>query len=114
MRQVVFGAPRAFPRNFSFPANAEKQPILDQEPKTVIKSLTFWVGGITYAVQVEFNNGTKSPVFGQDGGLPLKLEFPETATYRKLVMEFSRVSKFLRSMVLYGENDEIISKVEIP
>lgn len=43
----------------------------------------------------------------------MRLEIPSDADFRKIIIEFSRVEKFCRSIVLYGANDEIISKVEV-
>ena len=112
-QKVLFGAPRAFPSNFCYPADASKQKIHDNEPTSWLKALTLWVGGITYAVQAEFSDGKKSPKYGQEGGLPMRLEIPDGADFRKIVIEFSRVEKFCRSIVLYGASDEILSKVEV-
>lgn len=112
-QKVLFGAPRAFPSNFCFPQDSSKQKIYETKPAAWVNAITVWVGGITYGIQAEFSDGRKSPKYGQEGGLPMRLEIPEDTDFRKIVVEFSRVEKFCRSIVLYGADDDIIRKVEV-
>lgn len=82
-------------------------------PKQFLTQLTFGVGGITYSVQGKYNTGKSTNKFGQDGGLPMVLDIPVDADYRKLVVEFSEDAKFCRSIVLYNANYNVISRADM-
>ena len=101
---VWFGAPRAFPENF-----AED---MRDKPGVHLTELTFWIGGIMYAVQGTYSDGSQTKKYGHDGGSPMTVKIPKSHT-RKIVMEVSSECKYCRSIVAYGPNNKILSQTEM-